>query len=214
MKISFSFVHSDSPHAFHLQSASASSAAATNPSHFTGKKPSSLNRRNLSSTTHWHPAYHCGFFHFLPTSAFPIASLFHFKFYLYDDVIHNELERRKSWCNSSNLLSKNSCKRGCHTTLILYSNKPKRDIHNRFFMISSNCLASGIKQVITQSAYLMSSIMYLEQNAFVGGFIAPGMVQSSYQGQHRWTCDVRSTKNTRKVPLRFMVLNNNKIECK
>lgn len=67
------------------------------------KKPSSLNRRNLSSTTHWPPAYHCGFFHFLPTSAFPIASLFHFKFYLYHDVIHNELGSRKSWCNQQPL---------------------------------------------------------------------------------------------------------------
>lgn len=33
---------------------------------------------------------------------------------------------------TSNLLSKNNCKRGCRTTLILYSNKSKRDIHDRF----------------------------------------------------------------------------------
>lgn len=34
---------------------------------------------------------------------------------------------------TSNLLSKNHCKRGCRTTLILYSNTPKRDIQDRFF---------------------------------------------------------------------------------
>lgn len=168
VKISFSFVHTDSPRAFRLQSASASNAAATNPSHFTGRKPSSLNRRNLSSTTHWPPAYHCGFFHFLPTSAFPIASLFHFKFYLYHDVIHNELGKRKSQCNSSNLLSKNHCKRGCRTTLILFSSRPKRDIHDRFFMITSNCLASGTEQVTRQSAYLMSLMVCLEKTLLWG----------------------------------------------
>lgn len=103
------------------------------PLTFYSKKPSGLQRRNISSTTHWPPACHCGFFHFLPTFVCPITSHSRFKIYLYCGVIHNKLRRRKSWYNGSLLLSKICCKRGCWTKLILYLKKSKRAIHDRFW---------------------------------------------------------------------------------
>lgn len=93
------------------------------------------------------------------------------------NFIYSMMSSTMSWAAeslgvTSNLLSKNHCKRGCSTTLIFYSNKSKRDIHDRFFfMITNNCLTSGIEQVMTQRAYLMVSMICLEKNAFVWGLL-------------------------------------------